>query len=163
MSNSVKILKREEFFPEAELFVFVRIQWQHCWPMRPKATELGQHLGQLEESDLAGYDFVRDWWPMPPAMSNHTACPVMYTKHHHELRHARKAWPGAQVDLCLLFAMLLSIIQNIAVYAVYGRISYTSRRVGLQRRQKTIMKEYVDALILVCLYMYSFLMLPLIM
>jgi hypothetical protein len=26
----------------------------------------------------------------------------MYTKHHHELRHARKPWPGTLVDPCLL-------------------------------------------------------------
>ncbi len=26
----------------------------------------------------------------------------MYTKHRHELRHAKKAWPGTHVDPCLL-------------------------------------------------------------
>jgi hypothetical protein len=41
---------------------------------------------------------------MPPALAGHTTCPgleliyyLMYTKHSHELRHARKAWPGTLV------------------------------------------------------------------
>ncbi len=51
-----------------------------------------------------GGDFVRDRRSMPPALKDHTTCPGleliyywMYTKHRHELRHARKAWSGTLV------------------------------------------------------------------
>ncbi len=47
---------------------------------------------------------------MPPSMTDSTTRPSleliyywMYTKHRHELRQARKAWPGTLVDPCLLF------------------------------------------------------------
>ncbi len=30
---------------------------------------------RLEQSDTAGYDFVRAGWSMPPALTDHTACP----------------------------------------------------------------------------------------
>jgi hypothetical protein len=47
--------------------------------------------------------------PLPPALTDHATCPSlgliyywMYTNHRHELRHARKAWPGTLVDPCLL-------------------------------------------------------------
>jgi hypothetical protein len=70
-------------------------------PMRPKARGLAQHGGPpgfLEESDPAGCDFVCDGRSMPPAPTDYTTC----TQHRHELRHARKAWPGTLVDPCLL-------------------------------------------------------------
>ncbi len=72
--------------------------------MRPKARGLAHHgnsPGWLEESDPEGCDFVHDRRSMPPALTGHTTCPCreviyykMYTKHRHELRQARKAWPG---------------------------------------------------------------------
>jgi hypothetical protein len=56
-----------------------------------------------------GSDFVRDRRSMPHALKDHTTCPGleliyywMYTKHRHELHHARKAWLGTLVDPCLL-------------------------------------------------------------
>jgi hypothetical protein len=55
--------------------------------------ELAQHGGPpgwLEESDLAGCDFVCDERSMPPALTDHTTCPGLglYTKYRHELRQA---------------------------------------------------------------------------
>ncbi len=81
-----------------------------CQPMRPKARGLAQHdgpLGWLEESDPAGGDFERDGRSLPPSLTDHTICSgddlsPLYTKHCHELRHVRKAWPGALVDPYLL-------------------------------------------------------------
>jgi hypothetical protein len=82
--------------------------------VRPKARGLTQHdcpPGWLEKSDPAGCDFERDGRYMPPALTDHTTCPVlgliydqMYTKHRYELCHARKAWPGTVVlvDPCIL-------------------------------------------------------------
>ncbi len=70
--------------------------------MRLKAWCLTQHDGSpgwLEEIDPAGCYFVCVGWSLPPALMDHTTCPYlgmiyywMYTKHRHELRHARKAW-----------------------------------------------------------------------
>ncbi len=61
-------------------------------------TQHGGPPGRLEESDPTECDFVRDG----PALMDHTTCPglgliyyLLYTKHRHELRHARKAWPGS--------------------------------------------------------------------
>jgi len=71
--------------------------------VRPKARGLIQHGGPpgwLEEYDPAGCDFVRDGRSMPPDLMGHTNCLSlgliyysMYSKHRHELSHARKAWP----------------------------------------------------------------------
>jgi hypothetical protein len=81
-------------------------------PMRPKARGLSQHGGPpcwLDERDSAGCYFVRAGLSMPPALTDHTTCPGpvliycwMYTKHLHELRHGRKAWPCTLVDPWLL-------------------------------------------------------------
>ncbi len=46
--------------------------------MRLKARGLAQHGGPpgwLEESDPAGCDFVCDGRSLPPALTDHTACP----------------------------------------------------------------------------------------
>jgi hypothetical protein len=77
------------------------------YPLRPKASGLAQH-GWLEESDPARCDFVCDgrsicslpWRTSPLALG--LIYYKMYTKHRHELRHTRKAWPGTLVDPCLL-------------------------------------------------------------
>ncbi len=60
----------------------------------------------------AGCDFVRDGRSMPPALTDHPACPGLgliyywkFLKHRHELRHARKACPGTLVGPCLLFGL----------------------------------------------------------
>jgi hypothetical protein len=53
--------------------------------MRPKARGLAQHgglPGWLEESDLAGCDFVHDGQSMPPALKDHTACPGLGIIHY---------------------------------------------------------------------------------
>jgi hypothetical protein len=80
-----------------------------CWPMRPKARALAQHggpLGWMKESDPV---ILCDGRSMPPALTDHTTCPRVgliyywvYTKHRHELSHARKACPGTLVVPCLL-------------------------------------------------------------
>jgi hypothetical protein len=52
----------------------------HSHTMRPKARGLAQHGGPpgwLEGSDPAGCDFVRDGRSMPPALTDHTSCPVL--------------------------------------------------------------------------------------
>jgi hypothetical protein len=50
--------------------------------------------GWLEESDPARCDFVREGRSMPLALTDHTTCPSLTvyedTKHHNELRQARK-------------------------------------------------------------------------
>jgi hypothetical protein len=75
--------------------------------MRPKARGLAEHgglPGWLEESDSAGCDFVHDGRSMPPVLTDHCLGLIyyMYTKHHYELRHARKERPSTLVDPCLL-------------------------------------------------------------
>jgi hypothetical protein len=48
--------------------------------MRPKARGMDQHGGPtswLEESDLAGCDFVRDGRSMPAALADRTSCPEL--------------------------------------------------------------------------------------
>jgi hypothetical protein len=77
--------------------------------MRPKARGLTLHGGPpgwLEESEPTGCDFVCDGRSLPPALTDHTTGPglgqifyLMYTKHRHELRHTKKAWPGILVGL----------------------------------------------------------------
>ena len=50
---------------------------QRLGPMRPKASGLAQHGGPpgwLEESDPAGFDFVRDVQFISPALTNHATC-----------------------------------------------------------------------------------------
>ncbi len=63
---------------------------------------------------------------MPPALTDHTTWPIlgliyywMYTKHCHELRHARKAWPGTLyiVDPYLLSGPISDFVQFVNIYS----------------------------------------------
>ncbi len=47
----------------------------------------------------------------------------MYTKHRHELRHARKAWPGTLVDHVL--SLVLSVL---AIGGLAGNQWYTDKK-----------------------------------
>ncbi len=88
--------------------------------MRPLARGLAQHVGSpgwLEETDPAGWYFVRDGRSIPPALTDHAllsrsgADLLMYTKHRHELRHRKEgmAWysskpmPSLCPELTLVF------------------------------------------------------------
>jgi hypothetical protein len=81
------------------------------WGRRPRGlAHHGNPPGWLEEI-YPGCYFVHDRLSvsMPPALTDHTTCLCleliyykMYTKHRHELRHAKKEWPGTLVDLYLL-------------------------------------------------------------
>jgi hypothetical protein len=103
----------------AEFTIMIESTPESKWPfvpMRPKAIGLAQHCslgGWMEASDLAGVVFVLDRRLVPPAFSipyhlpfkNVPSCKlkkfpaaVNVQYHHHELRHATKAWPGTLVD-----------------------------------------------------------------
>jgi hypothetical protein len=76
--------------------------------MRLKARWLDQHGGRVTQQGVILYVGPS----MPPALTDHTTCHSlgliyykMYTKHRHELRHARKAWVGTLVDPSLLSAL----------------------------------------------------------
>jgi hypothetical protein len=94
--------------------------------MRPKARGLAQHGGPpvwLEEIDPAGVILYVTDGPCRPALTDHTNCPglgliyySMYTKHRHELHHAKKAWPGTLAD------------HAFSLVPLYGKLKYSIKK-----------------------------------